>query len=80
MTNETYNTAQKIQKQIAEFVKLRLIVAKPFQRYFLVKPKKLGISSYNGDSVTICEDGLTNLILEYCDKRIKELRDELAAL
>lgn len=80
MTNETYNKAQKIQDQIADFEKLHLIVAKPFQRYFLTTPKKLGISSYKGDSVTVCEDGLTNLIREYCDKRLQELRDELAAL
>lgn len=80
MTNETYNKAQKIQKQIAEFEQLNLITCYPYQRYFLVKPKKLAISNYNQDSVVLCDEGLVEVIRDYSSKRIKELRDELAAL
>ena len=79
MTNETYNKAKEIQMKIDEFEALRSIATKHYKRYFY-KTTIFGMSTYDRAEVCLCDNGLTEVILEYCNKRLQELRDELAAL
>lgn len=79
MTNDVYVKAEEIQKKIKEFEELRYITTKPYKKYGLIK-KFLWISDYDKQEVCLCDKGLTELIRDYCDKRIRKLREELAAL
>jgi hypothetical protein len=79
MTNDVYEKATEIQKQLDRFKTLRYMANKPFKRYFY-KTTIFGMSTYDRSEVCLCDDGLTEVIREYCDKRIKELQDELEAL
>jgi hypothetical protein len=79
MTNETYEKAKEIQKKIDDFRNLRYLATQGYKRFFLTK-KFLWVSSYDKTSVCLCDEGLNNLIREYCDERIKELKEELKSL
>lgn len=79
MTNETYKKAEKIQKKLKDLNTLYYIACKPFKRYFLTK-KFLWLSTYDRDEVCLSDEGLTEVIREYCNKRIKELSEELESL
>ena len=79
MTKETYNKAVEIQRKIDEFKALDSIAATYFKRYFY-KTTVFGMSTYDRSEVCLCDAGLTEVIREYCGKRLKELRDELEAL
>ena len=79
MTNETYEKAKDIQKKIDDFRNLRYLAIEGYKRFFLIK-KFLGISSYDETSVCLCDEGLNNLIREYCDEQIKKLKEELESL
>lgn len=79
MTNETYAKVKEIQDKLDNLSKLRYIACQPYKRYFLTK-KSLWISTYKQDKVCLCDGGLTEVIREYCDKRINELREELKSL
>lgn len=79
MTNETYKRAEEIQKKLKDLDTLHYIACKPFKKYFL-KKEFLCVSTYDKDAVCICDEGLTEVIREYCNKRIQELREELSSL
>lgn len=79
MTNETYNKAKEIQEQIDRFETLHYIANKPFKRYY-TKTIVFGITTYDNHETCLCDEGLTEVIRDYCNKRLQELRDELAAL
>lgn len=79
MTGEVLGRANKIQEDIENLVRLRYMASKSYKRFKLVK-KMLWMSDYEEIQVVVCDEGLTNLIKEYCDKRIKELHEELKQL
>lgn len=79
MTNETYKKAEEIQKKLKDLDKLHYIACKPYKRYFTTL-KSFFVSTYDRDEVCLCDEGLTEVIREYCDKRIQELKEELKSL
>jgi ATP-dependent Lon protease len=79
MTDKNYQRATEIQKQIKDLNDLHYIACKPFKKFFLIK-KFLWASTYDGDAVSLCDEGLTEIIREYCNRRIRELRKELETL
>lgn len=79
MTDKIYQRAEEIQKQIKDFKILHYIACKPYKRFFLTK-KFLWVSTYDRCDVSICDEGLTKVIREYSEARIKELREELESL
>lgn len=80
MTNEVLKKANDIKNKINEFDKLRLIASKPYKKFTLSKRERLFISDYDEFQMVICDKGLAELIEEYCNKRIKELNEELERL
>lgn len=81
MTNETYIKATEILQQIKHFEKLKFIASRSTGRYKRFHfGDSLFMSSYDRKQVCLCDDGLTEVILEYCEKRIKELKEELESL
>ena len=79
MTNETYKKAEEIQKKLENLNKLHYIACKPYKRYWITF-KSFFVSTYERDEVWLCDEGLTEVIREYCNKRIQELREELNSL
>jgi hypothetical protein len=79
MTDETYMRAEEIQNKLKNLSNLHYIACKPYKNYFL-KKNFLCISTYDKNSVCICDEGLTEVIREYCSKRMQELRKELESL
>lgn len=79
MTDKTYKKAEEIQKRLEDLNTLHYIACQPYKKYSLTK-KFLWISTYGKDAVCLCDEGLTELIREYCNKRIRELREELESL
>lgn len=79
MTNEALKRAREIEDRLDDLSKLRYIACQPYKRYFLTK-KFLWITRYEQDDVMLCDKGLTDVIREYCDKKIAELQKELEAL
>lgn len=79
MTKEAYLKAEKIQDEIHRWENLYSITLKPYHKYGLVK-KFLWIVNYEDTEAVMCDSGLTELIREYCDKKIRELKKELEAL
>ena len=79
MTNETYKKAEEIQKKLQNLDKLYYIACKPSIKFFL-KKKLLWMTSYDDDRVCLCDEGLSEVIREYCNKRTQELREELKTL
>ena len=79
MTNKAYQRAEEIQKQIKDLNTLYYIACKPYQKFFLTK-KLLWVSTYDKEYVSVCDEGLNKMIREYCEKRIKELREEMDSL
>ena len=79
MTSVTYTKAKMIQDRIDKLRELRYIATKSYKRFGLVK-KFLWMSDYDKREVYLCDDGLTELVRDYCDKRINELKEELEAL
>ena len=80
MTNEVLGRANNIKDKIKDFSTLRLIARQPYQKFKLVK-KLLWISDCHEDMKSVmCDKGLAELIEEYCNKRIKELNEELERL
>ena len=79
MTKNNYDRATEIHKQIKDIKELRDLCPLPYKKFTLIK-SFLWMGNYNNRTMSICDDGLTEVIREYCDKRIKELQDELEAL
>lgn len=74
-----YKKAKKIHDEIEEYRKLRSICNCAHKRYILTK-KFLWLSTYNQNEVVLCDDELTKIIYEYCDKKINKLERQLEAL
>lgn len=79
MTKETYLKAESIQSELNKWKELYSITCKPYQKYSLIK-KFLIITNYEETEAFICDRGLTELIREYSQKKIDELKKELEAL
>lgn len=79
MTKETYLRAEKIHDELHKWETLYSITLKPYQKYHLVK-KFLWITNYEDTEAVMCDSGLTELIREYSEKKINELKKELESL
>lgn len=79
MTHDVFVKADDIYKKIEDLGKLRRIANKPYKRFRLSK-KFLWIFNYDRTEAVVCDKGLTELIENYCDERIKELQEELEKL
>lgn len=79
MTRDVFVKADDIYKKIEDLKGLRRIANRPYKKFRLSK-KFLWISDYTEDDIILCDKGLTELIEEYCNKRIDELQKELEAL
>lgn len=79
MTRDVFIKADGIYKKIEDLKSLRRIANRPYKKFRLSR-KFLWISDFTEDNITLCDKGLTNLIEEYCDKRIVELQEELNRL
>lgn len=79
MTDQTYKKAKEIQEKLKELNTLYYIACQPCKTYFLTKTF-LWVTIYDKDEACLCDEGLTEVIREYCDKKIKELREELESL
>lgn len=75
----TYKKAEEIQDKLKHYRKLRRICNCAYKRHILTR-KFLWLSTYNQDEVVLCDDELTNIIREYCDKKIDKLEKQLEAL
>lgn len=74
-----YKKAKKIKTEIEEYRKLRDICNCACKRHILTK-KFLWLSTYVQDEVVLCDYELTNIIREYCDKKINKLEKQLETL
>lgn len=79
MTHDVFVKADDIYKNIERLRNLRRIANKPYKRFKLSK-KFLWITNYDRTEAVVCDEGLTKLIENYCDERIKELQEELGKL
>jgi len=79
MTIATYKKAEEIHEELKNYRKLRRICDSAYKKYILMK-KFLWLSAYCKDEITLCDNELTNIIREYCDKKINELEKQLEAL
>lgn len=71
-----YRKAKKIKTELEEYRKLRSICDCTYKKYVLTK-KFLWLSNCNQDEVVLCDSELTNIIREYCDKKISKLERRL---
>lgn len=74
-----YKKIKKMCNELKEYRKLREICDCTYQRYILTK-KFLGLSNENQSEVALCDSELTNVIREYCDKKINKLEKRLEML
>lgn len=79
MTDKTYIKAEEIFNQLKDLKNLRHITFEPHKR-FCLRQKFLYIADFDETELCLCDEGLNNVIRDYCDKRIKELEDELESL
>ena len=71
-----YRKVKKIKAELEEYRKLRNICNCACKKYVLTK-KFLWLSAHNQDEVVLCDDELTKIIREYCDKKIDKLERQL---
>lgn len=69
--------ANKINSQIKALQDLRRLCLKPYLRIF---PAKRNLIFEDDHTILIAEEGLNDVILQYCDKRIEELQKEIEEL
>ena len=79
MTIVTYKKAEKIHEELNDYRKLRRMCDYAYKKHILMK-KFLWWSTYREDEVVLCDDELTKIVREYCDKKINELEKQLEAL
>ena len=81
MNKEVLDKAKELEEQIGDYELISYIMSYPYQRYKLFK-KKPCIQHEGGTStgIVITDRELTKLIREYCDQRVKDLKQELEAL
>lgn len=71
-----YRKVKKLYVELEKYRKLRNICDCTHKKYVLTK-KFLWLSTYNKDEVVLCDSELTNIIREYCDKKISKLERRL---
>lgn len=79
MTIVAYKKAEKIHDELNRYRKLRRICYGTYKKYILAK-KFLWLSTYQEDEIALCDKELSELIVEYCDKKINELEKQLEVL
>lgn len=81
MNKEVLDKAKELEEQIGDYELISYIMSYPYQRYKLFK-KKPCIQHEGGTStgIVITDRELAKLIREYCDQRVKDLKQELEAL
>ena len=79
MTIVAYKKAEEIHDKLNDYRKLRMICDCAYKKHILTK-KFLWLSTYKQDEVVLCDNELTKIIREYCDKKIDELEKKLEAL
>ena len=71
MTEAQFKKAEELREQIHRFKDLRSMTLKPHLQF---GRNRLLVSTHDCMTVYIAEPELNNLVREYADKRIKELR------
>lgn len=71
-----YRKTKKIYAELEEYRKLRSICNCTYKKYVLTK-EFLWLSDYNQNEVVLCDSELTDIIREYCDKKINQLERQL---
>ena len=71
-----YKKVKKIHSELEEYRKLRNMCDCAYKKCVLTK-KFLWLSTDNQDEVVLCDSELTNIIREYCDKKINKLEGQL---
>lgn len=79
MTNEALERARQIKDKIDDLSYLHYIATRSYKKFFLTK-KFLWMGNREQDNIVLCDDGLTRVIVDYCNNRISELREELESL
>ena len=79
MTHDVFVKASDIYKKIEDFRNLKSLANKPYKRFQLLN-KLLCASDYDQTEVVVCDKELTELIVDYCNKKIHELQEELDQL
>ena len=77
MTKEIYEKAKDIQDKLDKLDKLRFMTHKPWIRFI---KERTWLTDYDKREVCLCDEDLTNVIRDYCDKKIKGLKEELKSL
>lgn len=72
--------ANEINRQIKTLQDLRRACLKPYLHICPIKYRINNLAFQDGNTIVIAEKGLSELILEYCDRRIEELSSDLEAL
>lgn len=82
MNKEVLNKAKVLEEQIGNYELISFIMSYPYKSFNLFRRKpRIQAASYNtGTNVTITDPELTKLISEYCDQKVKDLKQELEAL
>ena len=79
MKIETYKKAEAIHDRLREYRKLRSICSGVYKRHIFTR-KLLWLSDYREDEIVLCDNELTEIIRDYCEKKINELEKQLEAL
>lgn len=79
MDHDTFVKAENIYKEIKDLKNLRILADKVYKRFGLSK-KVFWMSGWDQREVVVCNEGLAEVIEEYCNKRIAELEEELKTL
>lgn len=81
MRNDTYEKAKEIEKKLDRFYKFRNILNKGEANRFSLMTKKIWMSDYyRTDEVILFDNEINEILREYCNKKINELREEFKAL
>lgn len=81
MRNDTYEKAKEIEKKLNRFYKFRDILNKGEANRFSLTTKKIWMSDYyRTDEIILYDNEINEILREYCNKKIDELREEFKAL
>lgn len=82
MNKEILNKAKELEEQIGNYELLSFIMSYPYKSFNLFRKKpRIQVAGYNtGTNITINDPELTKLIREYCDQKVKDLKQDLEAL
>lgn len=79
MNHDTFVKAKNIYKKIEDLQNLRGLAGEAYKRFGLSK-KVFWMHDRSKTEVALCDEGLAQVIEEYCNKRIAELEEELKRL